>query len=84
MQNKNRHHTKKGPGRLPFSRRKAGAPRLQAATGPDSINAKDVFVRLLDRGEIARAESFLAAMKTNRTWQPWMEIALSQHKALAA
>jgi len=84
MSNFSRSYTKKGPGRFPPARRKQGPPRLRAATGPDSINAKDVFLQLLRRGEISRADAYLRNMKSHGNAQAWMEIVLSQHEALAA
>lgn len=58
--------------------RKQGRKRLMPATGPDSINAKDVFRAHLRYGRIEDARDYLQLMKSYRTAEPWMDRALEQ------
>lgn len=86
------HATKKGPGRrgMPrFERNSAtgalkpiGRKRLQAAHGPDSINARSGFYRLLGANKLKEAREFLNAMKAYPHGElVFLEIALRQREA---
>lgn len=74
--------TRKGPGR--YNRNIRGHRRYPVANGPDSINARSVALRLVDRGELEKARSYIQRMKDFGQRTALLFYALEQAERFAA